>query len=670
MYSMILSATSFLTSLWAVPDLTFSEVAFLNPYRPKQDTVGQPVPEKKRRRKDKSADAEEEMSRFFRAKHTDQRGDVARRDQNSREPSLLHCTAKGFEGTDGATTAPLSPPVELPDLPFLGFGSSGMNAISPAKVTVSGDAPCGMGAPGRPCSSTGSSIGLSSYYTWTATPSSKANRRCGTDGTSGEVCRDSQNTQKAYLSSMTNCQSRLKESANDKALHIPNIDPEVNHKSPENQALNLDNAPRHKSHRTEEEKAEKAFCTGQRPRSGAATHVSSLTAREPADGEPADGEPTERVQDQTLREETEEEAENECQGATKSEAKEKTGNGFPLCFDEALERLLEACNFPSNQPKNPINTPSMSKWNYQFQYRDGLASSFKPKNIGKLGRSLTPKSQSIKFCEEYSKRDLGLDSPSLTIANDTSCSTTSSFDNDSGNHSVTFARIGRGSELSANVPATSISTQEADVHMSIPRRGHQYSAQSLGNHCSDVWRGYQNIYQGQILPDVEAGSNTDDNFNVGSLFNRRGGTWPTYQNDSAENVKLEDFQGIGAGNLSHSPQTLQDNPDSYDDDACDWQPNSYTRYDQSQYFRNIGYEDAANVVKDNIVTPAFSPATTKRTDVPSEPCDSPHARNMAISAMSAEHYGDYNTLDDDQRLNPYEPCDAHWAGFWRPNKLY
>ena len=660
MYSMTLSATSFLTSLRAVPDLTFSEVAFLNPYRPKQDTVGQPVPEKKRRRKDKSTDAEEEMSRFFRAKHTDQRGDVARRDQNSREPSLIHCTVKGFEGTGGATTAPLSPPVELPDLPFLGFGSSGMNTISPVKVTVSGDAPCGMVTPGRPRSSIGSSIGSSSYYTWTATPSSKANRRCRTDGTSGEVCRDSQKTQRAYSSSMTNCQSSLKESANDKALHIPNIDPEINHKSPENQALNLENAPRHKSHRTEEEKAEKAFCTGQRPRSGVATHVSSLEGREPADGEP----------DQTLREEADEEADNECQGATKLEAREKTGNCFPLCFDEALERLLEACNFPSNQSKNPINTPRMSKWNDQFQYRDGWASSFKPKNIGKLGRSLTPISQSINPCEEYSQRDLGPDSPSLTRANDTSCSTTTSFDNDSGNHSITFAHIGRGSELSANVPARSISRQEADVQMSMPRRGHQYSAQFLGNHCGDVWRGYQNIYQGQILPDVEAGSNTNGNSDVGSLFNQRGGTCPTYGNDSAEDVKLEDFQGIGAGNLSHSPQTLQDNPDSYDDATCDWQPNSYTRYDQSQYFRNIDNEDAANVVKDNIVTSAFSPAATKRTDIPSEPCDSPHARNMAISAVSTEHYGDHNTLDDHQRLDQYEPCDAHWAGFWRPNKLY
>lgn len=650
MYSMTLPATISLTSLRAVPDLSFSEVAFLNPRRPKQDTVAQPVPEKKRRRKDKTADAEEEISRFFKAKPPDQRGDVARRDQNSRRPSPTSCIAKGFEGTDRATTAPFLPPVELPNRPFLGFGGSGMNIISPVKVTVSADAPCRMVTPGRPRSSTRSSIGSSSYYTWTATPSSKIHGQCSTDGTSGEVCRDPQKTRKACLSSMAHCQSSLEESGNDKALHI---DPETNHKSLENQDLNLNNAPPHKSHLVEEGQPEKTVCSGQRPRSGAATHVSSL-----ADGEPADS-----VPDQNLGKEADDQADNECQGATKLEAKEQFENDFPILFDEALERLFEACNFPSYQLQNSINTPRMSKHSDQIQYRDRLDSSFKTKNVGKLGRNFAPKSQSINFCKEHSKTDLGLQSPSFTITNQTTYSATSPLGNDNGNHSTSLVHIGRGSEPPTEVPARSISTQETDVHMAMLRRGRRHPSEFQGILSSNAWRGYRNIYHDQLFPDVEACSNENDISNVKSSFNRRGGTWPTHQNDSAKDI-FEASQGADEESLPRILQDVQNRPDSYDDDTHYRQPNSYPLYDESQHCRAPDYGDATSDLVDNTTVPASSLATTKRMEMPSE------TLNLTTSAVSTEHYGDHDIQNGHRQLDYDEPCDAHWAGFWRPNKLY
>ena len=653
MYSMTLPATISLISLRAVPDLTFSEVAFLNPRRPKHDTEPQPVPEKKRRRKDKIADAEEEISRFFTAKPLDQRGDVARRGQNRRRPSPTYCIAKGFEGTDKATTAPFSPPVELPDQPFLGFGSSGINTISPVKVTVSGDAPCGIVTPGRPRSSTRSYTGSSSSYTWTATPLSKVNRQCRTDGTSGEVCRDSQKTPKVYMSNMADCQSRSKESVNDEALHSPNIDPETNHRCLENQALNLNNATPQKSYQAEEGQVEKAFCSGQRPRSDAATHVSSLVGRGPADGEPVHSAP-----DQSRREEADDQADSKCQGASKLEAKGKNENEFPICFDEALERLLEACNFPLHQLKNPINTPRMSKCSDPVQYRDGLdTTSFKSKNVGKLGRNLAPKPESINFCKERSKIDLGPQSQSLTTTNHTTHSTTSPLGNDNG----------RGSEPPTEVLGRSISTQETHVNMSMLRQGRRHPSESHGIFSSDAWRGYRNIYHGQLLTDVEAGSMEYNASNFENSFDRRGGTWPTHHNGSAKDMP-GDFQDIDGESLSHILRNVQDRRYSYDDDTPYWQPNSYPLDDESQYCQALDYGDATSDSCHNTTIPASPLAAKKQTQIPSETLDSPDAGNM--TAVSIEQYGDDNTRNNHERLDHDEPCDTHWAGFWRPNKLY
>ena len=665
-----------LTSLRAVPDLTFSEVAFLNPRRSKQDVVAKPLPEKKRPRKDKAAVAEEEMSRFFTAKPTDPRGDVAWQDQKSRRPSPTSCIARGFEGTDRAT-APFSPPVELPDLPFLGFGSSGMNPISPIKVTASGDAPCGMGTPSRPCSPARSSIASSSYYTWTATPSVKAHRRCGTDGTSGEVCRDSPKTRNANLSSVPHGQSGSRESASEKRHHIPNNDTEISQNSPENQDRNLNNAPPRRSDRSEEGQAEKSFYSGQRPQSGAAVRASSLSGREltggesadgepadrePADREPADREPVERVLNQSLRKEVNDQPENECQGATKSDAKMQTENDFLLFFDKALERLIEACNIPSHQLKNPIDTSRTSKCRDQARSSDGLDSSSKSDNVGKLGRELAPNSQSINSCKEYSKNYLALQSPSSTITNHTIYSTMFPLGNDNGNHSTTLAHVTGGSESPTEAPARSILAQDTDLH----RRGRRPPSEIQGIPSSDGWRGYRNTYHGQLLPDIEAGSHEYDISSGESIFERRGEIWPTYQNGFAEDIS-EDLQGIDEESLSHIPQNVQDRQKSYDDDTHYWQPNSHSLHDGTQHCRALGYGRRTGDLVETFS--ASSLATTKRRDIP-EFRNSPDAMNMTTSAVSTGHFGDDESLGDSQQLDHEEPYDTRWAGFWRPNKLY
>ncbi|KAL8792931.1 MAG: hypothetical protein Q9195_004428 [Heterodermia aff. obscurata] len=487
-----------------------------------------------------------------------------------------------------------------------------------------------------------------------------------------------------YLSSIAHCHTKLKEHSNDKALHIPKIDLETNHDSLEDQALNLNNTGSDKSYRTEEGQAKKALCSDQKPADLETASIAPAdgepagivpAGEAPADGGPADGQPADRgaaesVSDQYLREEAHNKAGNESQGATKINAMEQTEEDFPLCFDETLERLLEACNLPSNQLENPIHTSRMSECSDQFQDRDEVDGNFKANNVSKLEQNPAPNSQSINFCSERSKRGLGLQSSSLTIANNTTYSASSPLDGDTGNHSTALARIGRRSESPTEVSARSISKHEADVHMSILRHGRQHPTKSHRVLSGDAWRSYRNLYEGQILPLVEAGSNKYDFSDVGSRFDRRGGTWPTHQTASVKDETLEDFQVIDACSQSHSPHNPWDNPESYDDGNRDRQPNYYPLDGESQNCRDLDYGDAINVLEDNSLTPAFSFGATKRTEMPSETFDSPNVRNMATSAMSTDHYGVDDIPNDQQRLDHDESCDAYWAGFWRPNKLY
>ena len=111
-----------------MPDLAFNEMTFLNSRRAKPDEhVGQKdsksYAKKTRRQSTKAADTEAEISRYFTsAKAT------------ARDASDHRADGKQHESTR-RTQIHDSPPafVDLPDNAFLGFGSCGVNSVSPVK---------------------------------------------------------------------------------------------------------------------------------------------------------------------------------------------------------------------------------------------------------------------------------------------------------------------------------------------------------------------------------------------------------------------------------------------------------------------------------------------------------------------------------------------------------
>lgn len=120
-----------LTNALLVPDLAFSEMAFLTSRREKpkdslEDRSTMPSDKKKRRKSAKAVDTEAEISRYFTsAKPTSLKVTSPHRQryQRDRRHSRDHESPQAF--------------VNLPDRPFLGFGSCGPNtSISPTKTPV------------------------------------------------------------------------------------------------------------------------------------------------------------------------------------------------------------------------------------------------------------------------------------------------------------------------------------------------------------------------------------------------------------------------------------------------------------------------------------------------------------------------------------------------------
>ena len=113
-----------------VPDSAFSETAFLNSHRARPEDNSNPLhikpsDKKKKRKNTKAADVEAEISRYFTSAKVPRRSvpdphpqEQLRQQQAQRQP----------QNSD-------SPPIfiDLPDKPFLGFGSSGVVSVSPVR---------------------------------------------------------------------------------------------------------------------------------------------------------------------------------------------------------------------------------------------------------------------------------------------------------------------------------------------------------------------------------------------------------------------------------------------------------------------------------------------------------------------------------------------------------
>ena len=169
-------------------------MTFLNPRRPKADTAVKQAPEKKRRRRDKLNDTEAQMSRFFTAKRPEKRENIIDTDFKGTTASTMESLARGSGDADRPVRISSLPPVDLPDRPFLGFGSSGATLTSPVKFVQSRRS---LRSVSR--SSRRSSIGSSSYYSWsTSAPSWKDDHYSQMDMMPAETSHDLYETPQAH----------------------------------------------------------------------------------------------------------------------------------------------------------------------------------------------------------------------------------------------------------------------------------------------------------------------------------------------------------------------------------------------------------------------------------------------------------------------------------------
>ncbi len=112
----------------AVPDSAFSETAFLNSHRARPEDNRNPLhtkpsDKKKKRKTTKAADIEAEISRYFTSAKVPRRS-VA--DPHPKEQLRQQQAQRQPQDSDSPTTF-----IDLPDKPFLGFGSSGVVSMSP-----------------------------------------------------------------------------------------------------------------------------------------------------------------------------------------------------------------------------------------------------------------------------------------------------------------------------------------------------------------------------------------------------------------------------------------------------------------------------------------------------------------------------------------------------------
>ncbi|KAL8917771.1 MAG: hypothetical protein Q9208_007752 [Pyrenodesmia sp. 3 TL-2023] len=98
-----------------LPDLTFSEINFLN-HRREAPKDNPPQGKPSRRKRDKAADADAEISRFF--------------STSNRRPHGAGDTSSQKKGEDWQQDRSSIPPVDLPEKPFLGFGGVGPGHVS------------------------------------------------------------------------------------------------------------------------------------------------------------------------------------------------------------------------------------------------------------------------------------------------------------------------------------------------------------------------------------------------------------------------------------------------------------------------------------------------------------------------------------------------------------
>ena len=160
-----------------VPDLAFSEMTFLNTRREKPGDQVKVTQNTMRRKKDKRADTEAEISRYFtsisipRLEKAHNRNERIERFLGS---NATKCKAQCHADRPPSPNLSTLPPIDLPGRPFLGFGSRREDLTSPVQEYRHKEQPKHRAITPPIASTPGRST---SYFSWSESAASNVRRR-------------------------------------------------------------------------------------------------------------------------------------------------------------------------------------------------------------------------------------------------------------------------------------------------------------------------------------------------------------------------------------------------------------------------------------------------------------------------------------------------------------
>lgn len=678
-------STSSLIRYSVVPDLTFSEVTFLDSRKSKPDVAGHQAPEKKRRRKDKAVDAEAAMSRFFTATRADTRASDAEHKKGG--ASATNTLAQGADDVDKYMRALSLPPLDLPDRPFLGFGSSGATLTSPVKMAIHRNTLCRRSSQSEAGSSRRSSISPSSYYSWSTSAPSVKNQQIEVHAMSPEVRHGLHDTPQAPSPGL-----RRRGSTSNKNI-----------------APNLLDATEHSSKRqhqtsTEEKLASRVPSEGNDTRLEPHRGVSSrkvMTAQR-------DGTALDVGSEDKAQMDTQVDGGNKNEKAhVKSDAEHRDhhiasepgpciGNDFPLSFDTALESLLRTCKVSLSRSERPTATSIKNELPHGTRSRQGQPDNReRGNNAGSTDQGCTLASASRRPSRRASEAEFS-PQPPVSKTNETISIPNPNLpyaknDGDFPKASL----VAEKAELQAQSPERSPSGQEpADVPISLLRQrngqdhDYIYPQAHQGIFHSGAWHGYQAIYKDQMLPDDDASWNRPPVTEAGVLGFQGEQQWsqeqqPTYAEGTELNYPLDIAED--------DPSNGQRGSEDAHDDTHYWDSKSYPHYDgvsqlqqfddsysdnvlgqrNPRQFSDSGYGYSTASMREEIYSPNSVFARPDAATMYHDAIASPDARELNSYSSFTTAQNIFHESMCHQRQNGHDAGnESPLANFWRPNRLY
>ena len=322
---------------------------------------------KRRTRKDRTKNAEEAMSRYFNTKRPDETNGMAGAGQMNKLSSGLRQDVGNSADSDGSRSRSPLPPVELPERPFLGFGSSGMTSTSPIRVDRHQGRLCRTSSQSEAANPRRPSTASSSYYTW-----------------STSVASASIGQHTALKSPPVEIRHYIRKAQKQKVAQEPMFDepPEAITDAVPNQKLKemIEDQARQKSTSEEASPDAPTFTNTMQAKDfalGDQVRRSGTSSRHPT-SEPSSNNVTESVHREKAGKIEAHSVSESSDRAVVLEPKTDRERTLPLSFDTALERLLSNCQLPSLS----VNVPPLDS----FPSHEDAHQNYPPKE-GKDGAS-------------------------------------------------------------------------------------------------------------------------------------------------------------------------------------------------------------------------------------------------------------------------------------------